>query len=52
MSCMVKFPVERTGRNETKQVVCAALQKKLNPPDWPPPFEESGAAYIFDGPSG
>eukprot|EP00752_Nemacystus_decipiens_P004796 g4364.t1 len=34
------------------EAVCAALQKKLNPPSWPPPFEEAGAAYVFDGPSG
>ena len=30
----------------------AALEKKLNPPEWPQSFEEDGAAYLFDGPSG
>lgn len=33
-------------------MVCAALEKKLNPPVWPPSFQEAGAAYLFDGPSG
>lgn len=30
----------------------AALEKKLNPPEWPQSFEDDGAAYMFDGPSG
>lgn len=36
----------------SREVVMAALNKMLNPPQWPPSFQEAGAAYTFDAASG
>lgn len=36
----------------SREVVMAALEKMLNPPQWPPSFQEAGAAYTFDAASG
>lgn len=36
----------------TQDVVAAALEKRMNPPEWPPSFQEAGAAYLFDKGSG
>lgn len=43
---------DRGAAGASREVVRAALEKMLNPPEWPPSFQEAGAAYTFDGASG